>query len=132
MQLHRIDPKPWGHEVELYTRAAAVMAQFIQQQYYCETPDGTIGPEPNDVVLDAVRSPAYGLIIVLALQAAIQRLDFTPQVGDAFSILYMLTLNKFKSLFLQLEVPQVIKNLIGASVIAVSLFIFSKSKTFSK
>jgi MscS family membrane protein len=44
----------------------------------------------DDVVIQAVRSPAYWLLVVLALQVAIQRLDFAPQAGNTFSILYML------------------------------------------
>lgn len=42
-----------------------------------------------------------------------------------FSILYMVTLNKFKYYFLHLQVPQVVKNLMGASVIAFALYFFS-------
>jgi small-conductance mechanosensitive channel len=47
----------------------------------------------DDVILGAVRSPAYWLCVVLALRLAIERLDFAPAVEDnwlsaVFSVLY--------------------------------------------
>ncbi len=44
----------------------------------------------DTIVLHTLRSPAYWLIVALALRFAFQRLDFAPEVDNIFPVLYML------------------------------------------
>ena len=50
--LARISLEDWGFDIEVYSRKVDVLAQFVSQQYRCETEAGDIAPSSGDVVLD--------------------------------------------------------------------------------
>lgn len=50
--LARISLAEWGFDIDLYSRTVDVLAQFVCQQYRCETAAADISPSAGEVALD--------------------------------------------------------------------------------
>ncbi len=53
LKLQKMNLKPLGYPIEIFFSPSGVLIDFIQQQYRCETPNGSIGCSSGDFVIDA-------------------------------------------------------------------------------
>lgn len=50
--LARISLADWGFDIDIYSRTVDVLAQFVSQQYRCETEGADIAPSAGEIALD--------------------------------------------------------------------------------